>query len=50
MELFAFVVCAKLCLIVEPTEGQPLSKCLERMDAHQVAHPDQRVVCQSLEP
>ena len=49
MEPFAFIVCTKLCVIVEPTEGQTLANCLERMETHKAAHPGERVVCQSLD-
>ena len=49
MEPFAFVVCAKLCLIVPPTEGQSREACLYRMQVALAERPGERVMCQSLD-
>lgn len=49
MEPFAFIVCAPLCLIQPPTEGQSREICLARMEASRKAEPDTRVICESLD-
>lgn len=49
MEPFAFVVCAPLCLIVPPLDGQSKEACLYRMQVALAEKPKQRVMCQSLD-
>lgn len=49
MEPFAFIVCAPLCLIQPPMEGQSRETCLARMEASRKAEPDTRVICESLD-
>lgn len=49
MEPFAFIVCAGLCKIVPPLEGQPRDVCLSRMQESLLAAPNTRVICESLD-
>ena len=49
MEPFAFIVCAGLCKIVPPIEGQPREACIVRMEEARKVAPKARVVCASLD-
>jgi hypothetical protein len=49
MDLFVLVVCAELCKIVPPLDGQPRDICLVRMEDHMQMAPKTRVMCASLD-
>lgn len=49
MEPFAFIVCAKLCLIVPPRAGQSREMCLYRMQVALAERPGERVICESFD-
>ena len=49
MEPFAFIVCAGLCKIVPPTDGQSREACLYRMQVALAERPHERVICDSLD-
>ncbi len=49
MEPFAFIVCAGLCKIVPPLDGQSRESCLYRMSMSLAADPKTRVACESLD-